>query len=93
MRASMFAAWASVSAFPPAATRAALRAALHLGFMLTFLKTVVVLAAIFSIVPLMVLGATGSWRHAWFALRQYLSVLAVFALIGGGAAVLVAFTG
>jgi len=41
-----------------------------------------VLGAMFSIVPLMVWGGTGDWRRALQALRQYLGVLAVFA-IGG----------
>ena len=40
------------------------------------------LAAMFSIVPLMVWGGAGDWRRALQALRQYLGVLALFA-IGG----------
>jgi hypothetical protein len=49
-----------------------------------FLLTVATLAAMFAIVPLMIWGGTGSWRHAWEALKMYLGILGVLALIGGG---------
>lgn len=41
-----------------------------------------------AIVPLMVLGGTGSWRRAVQALRQYLMVLGGLALVGGGVGLL-----
>lgn len=39
--------------------------------MLTAAKTVLAILALAAIVPLFVLGATGSWRHAMHALREY----------------------
>lgn len=47
-------------------------------------------AAMWSIVPLMVWGGTGSWRRALEALRQYLLVLGGLALVGGGVGLLMA---
>ena len=46
--------------------------------------------AMWGIVPLMVLGGTGSWRRALQALREYLMVLGILALLGGGFGLLVA---
>lgn len=40
--------------------------------------------ALFAIVPLMVWGGSGDWRHALRALRQYLGILGALALLGGG---------
>lgn len=37
-----------------------------------------------SIIPLYVWGATGDWRHALTALRQYLKIIGALLLIGGG---------
>lgn len=54
----------------------------------TTLLTAAACAAMFAIVPLMVLGGTGSWRRAWEALRQYLGVLGLLALAGGGVGLL-----
>jgi len=48
------------------------------------------IAAMWAIVPLMVLGGTGSWRRALQALRQYLMVLGGLALVGGGVGLLMA---
>lgn len=39
--------------------------------MLTAAKTVLAMLALVAIVPLFVLGETGSWRHALHALREY----------------------
>ena len=47
-------------------------------------------SAMWAIVPLMVLGGTGSWRRAMEALRQYLMVLGGLALVGGGIGLLMA---
>lgn len=47
-------------------------------------------AAMWAIVPLMVLGGTGDWRRALQALRQYLMVLGGLALVGGGVGLLMA---
>lgn len=54
-----------------------------------WLLLLAVLGAMFSIVPLMVWGGTGDWRHALRALKQYMGVLAVFA-IGGVVGLLMA---
>lgn len=48
------------------------------------LITFAAVAAMVAIVPLMVLGGTGSWRQAWEALRQYLAVMGLLLLAGGG---------
>ena len=50
-------------------------------------------AAMWAIVPLMVLGGTGNWRRALEALRQYLMVLGGLALVGGGLGLLMALSG
>lgn len=50
--------------------------------MRSFLITVAVCLALVCIVPLMVLGGTGSWRHALNALKQYAKVLAFIAAAG-----------
>jgi len=50
-------------------------------------------AALWGIVPLMVWGGTGSWRRALQALRQYLMVLAGFAVLGGGVGMLMVLAG
>lgn len=47
-------------------------------------------AAMWAIVPLMVLAGAGSWRRALQALRQYLMVLGGLALLGGGVGLLMA---
>jgi hypothetical protein len=56
----------------------------------------ILLAALFIagmvlIVPLMVWGGTGDWRHAWYALKSYLKIMGAIVLIGGGVGVLMAF--
>lgn len=38
------------------------------------------LAGLVAIIPLATLAGTGSWSHAWQALREYLLVMAVIAL-------------
>jgi hypothetical protein len=45
------------------------------------------------IVPLYVWGATGDWRHAITAARQYLKIMGAFVLLGGGLAVLMTIAG
>lgn len=49
-----------------------------------FLITVAVCAAMVAIVPLMIWGGTGSWKHAMHALRSYLWILGGLAVLGGG---------
>ena len=49
--------------------------------------------AMFAIVPLYVWGATGDWRYALTAARQYLKIICAFVLIGGGLAVLMTIAG
>lgn len=48
--------------------------------------------ALIALVPLMVWGGTGSWRHALHALRQYAGILAGFVVVGGGLGLLMAFS-
>jgi hypothetical protein len=49
------------------------------------------IAGLVLIVPLMVWGGTGDWRHALHALLSYLKIMGAFAIIGGGFGVLMAF--
>lgn len=56
-----------------------------------FLITVAGIAGLVLIVPLMVWGGTGDWRHAWSALKSYLKIMGAIVLIGGGVGVLMAF--
>ena len=56
----------------------------------SFFLAVAVIACLFAIVPLMVWGGTGSWRHAVHALKQYLQIMGALALVGGGLGVLMA---
>lgn len=50
--------------------------------MRSFLIAVVVCAAMIGLVPLWIWGATASWRHALYALKQYGSILASIFAIG-----------
>ena len=52
--------------------------------MAEFLLTVAGIGALVLIVPLMVWGGTGDWRHAMHALKSYMKIMGAFALIGGG---------
>lgn len=61
--------------------------------MRTFLLTVLLCAAMIAIVPLMVWGGTGDWRHALLALRQYAKILAGLLIVGGGFGLLMALMG
>jgi hypothetical protein len=52
--------------------------------MIQFLKVLAACAALVLLVPLFVWGATGSWRHALHALREYgvaMSVICVPVLL------------
>lgn len=49
------------------------------------------MAGLIAIVPLIVLAATSDWRHALFALRQYVKILGMLAALGGGFGLLMAF--
>jgi hypothetical protein len=53
-----------------------------------FLLTSAVIIAMFAIVPLMIWGGTGSWRHALHALRSFLGIMLGLAAVGGGLALL-----
>jgi hypothetical protein len=48
-----------------------------------FLLSAIVCAALVALVPLIVWAATGSLRHALYALKQYTSILAGFVVVGG----------
>ena len=60
--------------------------------MRSFLITAAVCLALVAIVPLMVWGGTGSWRHALHALRQYAGILIGFVVVGGGLGLVMAFS-
>jgi hypothetical protein len=51
------------------------------------------IAGMLSIVPLFIWGATGDWRHALTALRQYVKIIGAFLVIGGGLGLLMALSG
>ncbi len=59
--------------------------------MRSFLLAFLVCAAMFAIVPLMVWGGSGSWRHALRAFKQYLLILGGLVVLGGGLGLLMAF--
>jgi hypothetical protein len=61
--------------------------------MRSFFATVLGLAVMLCIVPLWIWGASGSWRHAMHAARQYWAILAVLVAVGGGLGLLMAFSG
>lgn len=46
------------------------------------------LAALVSVVPLAIWAMSGSWRHALFALKQYLLIMGGFVVVGVGLGVL-----
>jgi hypothetical protein len=48
----------------------------------SFLLAAVVCAAMIGLVPLWIWGATGSWRHALYALKQYSRILLSLFTIG-----------
>jgi len=52
--------------------------------------TVVPIVALLAIVPLYVWGASGSWRQALRACREYLMVMGAIVGIGGGLGLLLA---
>jgi hypothetical protein len=56
-----------------------------------FLITVAGIAGMLLIVPLMVWGGTGDWRHALHALLSYLKIMGGLILVGGGFGVVMAF--
>ena len=45
-----------------------------------------------SIVPLMVWGGTGDWRHAWHACKSYLKIMGAMVAVGGGFGLFMAIT-
>lgn len=60
--------------------------------MRSFFLALATIAALFAIVPLMVWGGTGSWRHALHALKVYLQIMGGLAVIGGGLGLLMAIS-
>lgn len=48
--------------------------------MVTFFKTVLVIACMTLVIPLAVWGGTGSLRHAWYATKRYLLVMAIIVI-------------
>lgn len=51
-------------------------------------KTFAAIAAMSSIIPLMVWGGSGSWRHALYAWKAWAKVMVGFLAIGGGFGIL-----
>lgn len=51
--------------------------------MAPFLLALALCLGMVALVPLMVLAATGSWRHAGLALKQYTFIVAGFVVFGG----------
>lgn len=49
-----------------------------------------ILLLAFAYIPLSAWGATGRLERAWEAARQYLKVIALFAVVGGGAGMVAA---
>ena len=49
------------------------------------------IAGLVLIVPLMVWGGAGDWRHALHALLSYLKIMGAFVIVGGGFGVVMAF--
>lgn len=47
-----------------------------------FLIAAATIAAMVMIVPLIVWGGTGDWRHALHALKEYLRVMGAIAAVG-----------
>jgi hypothetical protein len=54
------------------------------------LLSIAVCLGMIAIVPLMVWGGTGSWRHALHALKGYAAILLGFVVVGGGLGLLMA---
>ena len=50
--------------------------------MLIALKTSIAIACLVMLIPLSVWAATGSLRHAWFALKEYLIVMSILVIPG-----------
>ncbi len=48
----------------------------------TFLKTSLAIAGLFLIIPLAVWAGSGNLRHAWFALKEFLIVMACIVVPG-----------
>lgn len=61
--------------------------------MLTFLKTAAACLAMLMLVPLIMLCATGSWRHAAHAFKRYMLAMGVLVALGGGVGVLMILAG
>jgi hypothetical protein len=57
-----------------------------------FIKTFAAIAAMSAIIPLMVWGGSGSWRHALYAWKSWAKVMGGFALVGGGLGLLMAIS-
>lgn len=55
----------------------------------TALKTAAIILCMCMLVPLVVLLGSGSWRQAWYALRQYLLIMGGMVALVGGFALLV----
>lgn len=56
----------------------------------SFLLATAVIVAMLAIVPLMVWGGSGDWRYALTALKEYLQILGILLLLGGGTGVVMA---
>lgn len=60
--------------------------------MQSFFLALATIAGLFAIVPVMVWGGTGSWRHALHAFKVYLQIMVGLAAVGGGLGLVMAFS-
>lgn len=58
----------------------------------TAIKTIAAIAAMSSIIPLMVWGGSGSWRHALYAWKSWAKVMLGFLVVGGGLGLVMAIS-
>lgn len=50
----------------------------------TAIKTIAAIAVMSAIIPLMIWGGTGSFKHALFAWKSWAKIMGTIVVIGGG---------
>lgn len=58
----------------------------------TALKTIAAIAVMSAIIPIMIWGGTGSFKHALFAWKSWAKIMGAMTLIGGGFGLLMAIS-